>query len=554
MKNIFQLIAGLFLILASTTFTSCVDGDFEEPPIIIPRVDFEANTTIAELKASYTALKLIDEDVIISGIVVANDESGNLYKKMVIQDETGGIELALDKTSLYNEYKLGQRVFIKCKDMYIGDYNELIQLGYLYNNEIGRLPEVFIAAHLYRDSLPGPKPVADTITLNELSMDKVSTLVAFKNVRFADAGQVFAPQDVDNTNRDLTDISGNKIIVRNSKYSNFASDTLPSGYGTVTGILTVFGTTWQLTLRDLDDLHGFSGTNPVTPGTGTGTFEDPYDVAKAMATSTGTGVWVEGFIVGVYETDVEPFAPNFVSPFRTNSNFLIAASADETNLANCMPVQLPSGAIRDALNLNTNDGNKGKEVKILGNLESYFSQAGIKGVTGYWLDGAGIVPVSGFFTEEFATTLGQFTGTSVSGDQIWEWASFGSGCAKMSGYANTVNNANEDWLISPQISLAGKTGVTISFEEAINYITTIDDMKVLVSTNYDGTSNPNDATWTELSGFTRSPGNSWTFVQSGEVSLAAFEGQNIRVGFKYVSSASAGATWEIGRVVLTSAK
>ncbi|KAF0199363.1 MAG: hypothetical protein FD166_486 [Bacteroidetes bacterium] len=554
MKKIWQLFAGLFLILASTTFTACVDGEFDEPPINIPTVDFDRNTTIAELKASYTAFTIIEDDIIISGIVTANDESGNLYKKMEIQDETGGIELSIDKTSLYNEYKLGQRIFIKCKGMYIGDYNNLIQLGYLYNGDIGRLPEIYIAEHIFRDSLPGEKVQPELITLNDLSMDRVSTLVTFENVRFAEVGELFAPQGVSATDRTLMDQAGKTMVVRTSSYANFASDTIPGGYGKVTGILSVFGTTWQLTVRDTADLKDFGGDVPPPPGGGEGTFEEPYDIAYAMGNTGETAVWVEGYIVGVMETDVDPFVASFTAPFRTNSNMLIAASPDETNVLNCVPVQLPAGAIRDALNLVTVAGNKGKLVKVLGNLEPYFSQAGVKGLTGYWLDGSGIIPVTGFFTEEFATTLGQFTGTSVTGDQVWEWASFDGGCAKMSGYANTVNNANEDWLISSQISLTGLTGVKISFKEAINYITTIDDCKVLVSSNYDGTSNPNTATWTELTGFTRAAGNNWTFVESGEVSLSAFEGQNIRVAFKYVSSATAGATWEVGRVVLTSAK
>jgi len=462
MKKIWQLFAGLFLILASTTFTACVDGEFDEPPINIPTVDFDRNTTIAELKASYTAFTIIEDDIIISGIVTANDESGNLYKKMEIQDETGGIELSIDKTSLYNEYKLGQRIFIKCKGMYIGDYNNLIQLGYLYNGDIGRLPEIYIAEHIFRDSLPGEKVQPELITLNDLSMDRVSTLVTFENVRFAEVGELFAPKGVSATDRTLMDQAGKTLVVRTSSYANFAADTIPGGYGKVTGILSVFGTTWQLTVRDTADLKDFGGDVPPPPGGGEGTFEEPYDIAYAMGNTGETAVWVEGYIVGVMETDVDPFVASFTAPFRTNSNMLIAASPDETNVLNCVPVQLPAGAIRDALNLVTVAGNKGKLVKVLGNLEPYFSQAGVKGLTGYWLDGSGIVPVTGFFTEEFATTLGQFTGTSVTGDQVWEWASFDGGCAKMSGYANTVNNANEDWLISSQISLTGLTGVKIS--------------------------------------------------------------------------------------------
>ena len=51
MKKIWQLFAGLVLILASTTFTSCVDDEFDVPDMYIPKVNFDRNTTIADLKA-----------------------------------------------------------------------------------------------------------------------------------------------------------------------------------------------------------------------------------------------------------------------------------------------------------------------------------------------------------------------------------------------------------------------------------------------------------------------------------------------------------------------
>jgi hypothetical protein len=46
-------------IAVAAIFTGCVKGDFDEPPINIPTVDFEANTTIAQLKASYTEFSIL---------------------------------------------------------------------------------------------------------------------------------------------------------------------------------------------------------------------------------------------------------------------------------------------------------------------------------------------------------------------------------------------------------------------------------------------------------------------------------------------------------------
>ncbi|MGV8048773.1 MAG: DUF5689 domain-containing protein [Anaerolineaceae bacterium] len=564
MKRIWQIFAGLFIILASVNLTSCVDGEFEEPPIVVPTVEFEANRSIQQLKNFYLdtlsrTLTLIDQDIIISGIVVANDESGNLYKKMVIQDETAAIELSLDKTSLYNEYKLGQRIYIKCKGLYVGDYNNLIQLGYIYNGSIGRLPEIYIGAHLYRDGLPGAVPEPGTLSLASLPTQsaeiikdaRMSTLVKIENVRFVEVGELFAPQDVDNTNRTLIDQGGKSITVRTSKYCNFAGDTLPGGYGTAVGILTAFGSTWQFTLRSIDDLIDFGGEAPPPPGSGSGTFEDPYDVARALTTTGTDPVWVEGYIVGNIEVGTENI-PNFAGPFVTNTNLLIAGSAEETNPANCMPVQLPSGAIREALNLVTTPGNKGKIVKVLGTLENYFSQPGVKNLTGYWLDGNGIIPATGFFTEEFNQTLGSFTEYSVLGDQKWFGDTYDGGCVTMTGYVAPNYFANEDWLISPVISLAGKTGVELMFREAVNFVNNMDDVKVLISTDYSGSGDPSEASWTELSGFTRSAGNSWTFANTSQISLANWEGDDIRIAFKYISTTSKAGTWEISRVVVSS--
>lgn len=558
MKHIWKLLAGLSFLAASVAITSCVKGDFDEPPIYIPTVDFDANTTINELKAAYTGLRLIEEDIIIKGVVVANDESGNLYKKLIIQDENTGIELALDKTNLYNEFKLGQRVYIKCKGMYIGDYNNLIQLGYLYNGAIGRLPEVFIPNHLFRDSLPGAVPEPQVIALNNLNYSLISKLVKFENVSFAEPGVEWAPQSADATNRTMSG-AGGSIVVRTSKYSKFSSLPIPSGFGDVTGVLSIFGSTYQLTIRDTSDVKNFGGTAPPPPGGGDGSKDNPYSVAQAIQKQNANPYvvgFVKGFIVGSVKSGVTSvdsiYDIHFAAPFTSATNVLIADTANETNYLNCVIVNLPVGSsLRTDVNLLDNPGNLGKWLNVKGTLRTYFGIGGIRDFTGeagdFVFEGGG--GGNSIFLENFNTNLGTFTGYSVSGDQVWGWGNFDGGCAVMSGFVTPSSYANEDWLISPAISLAGQTGVTMNFREAINYITSINDLKVLISTNYDGVSNPStNGTWTELTGFTRAAGNNWTFVNSGDVSLAAYEGQTLRIAFKYISSASASSTWEISRV------
>jgi len=250
-------------------FSGCVKHNFDEPPIDIPHVDFDANCSIAGLKAMLGTQDMVEitADTIIEGIVTANDESGNIYKKLYIRDNSGGLEMGIDQTSLYTTYKVGQRIFIKCKGLYLGNYADVVQLGYPYNGSIGRIPAAMLSGRFFLDSLPGPAPVPDTLDLSGALGGKVSTLIALKNVRFPDAGSTFVIPGETNSNRDIADafgnvisIGGKNLILRTSSYANFANDKMPDGVGTLIGIFSVFNGQYQVYIRDINDTKNFVDT------------------------------------------------------------------------------------------------------------------------------------------------------------------------------------------------------------------------------------------------------------------------------------------------------
>ena len=124
-------------------------------------------------------------------------------------------------------------------------------------------------------------------------------------------------------------------------------------------------------------------TKPETPELSTdGTEANPYTVADAKIAATGTNVFVKAFIVGYVPDKVlnEAIFGDAASAASAPTNILVAASADETNVTNCMPIQLPAGAIRTALNLKDNPGNLKQEVILCGNIENYFGATGLKSV------------------------------------------------------------------------------------------------------------------------------------------------------------------------------
>lgn len=256
----FFLIAILGL---SMIFTSCKKEDFDVPPTIIPSFSVpEGDTllTIAQLKAMPISNPLapIKNRYWIQGVVTGNDVSGNIYKALYIQDASGGILLSLNKKEMNLIYKEGQQIFVKLTDLYVGLYGGTPQVGGIYNGAIGQLAELQIPNHLFINGLPGPLPTAKPIHgAADLTTDKIQTLVHLDSVAFVEAGQTYSIPTA-NTNRNVTLKDGSNIILRTSNYATFRDSLLPSGRGNLIAILGQFNGTYQLTIRSLNDVTGFT--------------------------------------------------------------------------------------------------------------------------------------------------------------------------------------------------------------------------------------------------------------------------------------------------------
>ncbi len=153
--------------------------------------------------------------------------------------------------------------------------------------------------------------------------------------------------------------------------------------------------------------------------------------------------------------------------------------------------------------------------------------------------------------ETFDADLGVFTAYDVYGDQTWTQKTYnGNGYANMNGYANGVNNQNEDWLISPAIQ-CGFQDIMLSFSTAMKFDG--NRLGVLVSTDYDGESEPSEYTWTEITyAFDFSTGD-YEWVESGEYNLYPIVGGDVfYVAFVYTSSSEAANSWEVDNVAINS--
>lgn len=302
----------LIILLAAVFVLNSCKKTFDEPPgpsdpALTP------THTIKQLRALHTvsgSLDVINTDIIISGVVVANDKSGNLYKEIYIQDGTAGINLLLDANGLYNSFPVGRKVFIKCNGLCLSDYNRLPQLGVRAivagNPSIQAIASNLIDQYVVGGSLNNPV-VPKVVTVSQLTTnmgdDNLGTLIQLNNYEFiaSDTSKTFADTSSYRNSVNLTVrgcAANSTIIIRSSGFANFAGISAPNGNGTLTAIYTLFGSTKQLIIRDTADVR----FNNFRCGQGPTTVINTADL-RAVYTGTTTNAPDGRRITGVVISD-----------------------------------------------------------------------------------------------------------------------------------------------------------------------------------------------------------------------------------------------------------
>jgi len=263
--NLFTLIA---LFVAVTL--GCTSCDLTPDVAPLPMYDGTANTTIAELIAmheigtadSYIHLSEDSADIIITGIVTTSDKAGNCYKYINIEGETGGIQIKINNTALYNKFRVGQRVFVKCNGLDLGDYRKLPQLGLWANDKMEPIPSNKVAQYIFLHDAPvNFEPVITMTSIpnaNDIPTNYYNRLVRIEGCTFVEGGQATYATASAATSHDINVAGGGTVTLRTSNYANFIDETLPEGTGTITGILTRYNNYVQLVIRDLNDVQGFA--------------------------------------------------------------------------------------------------------------------------------------------------------------------------------------------------------------------------------------------------------------------------------------------------------
>ncbi len=215
------------------------------------------NKSIVDLKAMYTggSYVKINDNVVISGVIIANDEAGNIYNQLFIQDESGAIEFKVYLGGLAAEYPVGAKVNINCNGMYLGLEEGVVKLGGLFGENFGKLDGSLFYPRVFVSSINNPVVPINT-SLSQLNDSDLNKLVSLDDVQFieSDLNKAWS-EPTASANRKLTDIFSNSLVVYTSFKARFAGYTLPSGRGRFTAILSKYSGKYELLVRDLRDIN-----------------------------------------------------------------------------------------------------------------------------------------------------------------------------------------------------------------------------------------------------------------------------------------------------------
>lgn len=353
----------LIMAMAAGSLTSCVnDDDYSVPTLECNEPSMTATKTVQEIydQATETATLYQSADAnnpdIIEAVVVSSDKGGNFYKTLylnnIVTNGEGelaageiGFSLQINQADLFTDYGLGRKIYINLEGLYVQIRSNTLQIGALYNGNVGQIPAELYEAQITRSCtiIPEENLINVVTDLSQINDDYIGRLIQFQGVQFTDASlnqTYFNASNVDGGGQTLTYITDSEeetltIPFRTSEYADYAGIEVSSNSGTITGILTKFSTTYQFVSRyeaDINLTEERIGGEPVDPGTPfftedfqaavnntTFDFDGWYNIAEA-----GTWRWSEK----VYQENGYAEFSSFNSGSDLNVAWLITPAFD----------------------------------------------------------------------------------------------------------------------------------------------------------------------------------------------------------------------------------
>ena len=289
---------------AMTLAVSCVkDDDYDMPntdsaaPIINgTMITINVLNSLLEQEQNVNGndiLSFIESNLYISGFVISNDEAGNIYEELVLQDlainPSRGVKVLINVSPLFTTFEFGRKVFVKLDGQSVGYNGGVLSLGFRDGNQVEAIAESLMDQTIIRAiELAEIEPLS--INISDFSAAKTNLYLRLNDVQFnrndalGENRKTFAaePEDEFDGERNLESCAeGFSVILSTSTFSDFKAIELPQGRGYLDGILTYnyFGDTFNMVLNSPETIH-FNSTDRC----------DLVEVDCGLAETTGSNV------------------------------------------------------------------------------------------------------------------------------------------------------------------------------------------------------------------------------------------------------------------------
>ncbi len=228
---------------------ACNGAELERPTI----------SSIASLRdiETHNHTILIDENITLEGRVVANDAYGEFYKRLIVQDCSGGVELICDMNNIYTRYPIGATVRISCSGLYLANINGTIQLGAASTLEYtqGYITPAQLGRHIKFGNQSGGALVPISRAVSSISLLDISTLVRLDDLTIDTPHLSFCQIDtlsakpVD-TRHTIIDSRGDSITLFVNRSCKYARTPIPTNLQFINAVVGYREDEFILTISD----------------------------------------------------------------------------------------------------------------------------------------------------------------------------------------------------------------------------------------------------------------------------------------------------------------
>ena len=211
---------------------------------------------------------VIAEDLNICGVVTGNDLYGEFNKTLILQDESGGIEISADHTLLADDYPLEAVVSVSCNGLAVGRFGGKVRLGAAPTGDysIDRIPRSELGRHLRCETQTSATPEAERVRFSDVGARHIDCFVRFDGVEFID-NKAWCDTDPETgkpvtTERMIRNANGETFRIRTEAGCMYATKPLPQGTGSILGIIDYFNGVYSLRVTNSSYLFATSATHP----------------------------------------------------------------------------------------------------------------------------------------------------------------------------------------------------------------------------------------------------------------------------------------------------